>query len=313
MPHQRQQYTGPLLHCFKGCIPLCPHAALGLSDHCLVNLLPAYRQKLKSSKPVLRTVKRWTVEAEQDLQACFELTDWSVLEAAATDLDELTDTVTSYISFCEDMCVPTRTSLTFNNDKPWFSTKLKQLRQAKEDAYRSGEKALYKQAKYTLNREIRVAKKNYTGKLKNSYQVTTLHQCGKAWKPLPATRPLHPAPRPINNWLKTWTIFTVGFKNKSLIWHPTPTLTVSQHSHQHPPPPSPYCFSACNQDLWRRCKQSLQPASKPVLFSYHPSSHWSSTVHWSCVKSPPASNAPSSSLYPRNQKSQDLMTTDLLL
>ncbi len=54
----------------------------------------------------------------------------------------------------------------FNNDKPWFSTKLKQLRQAKEDAYRSGEKALYKQAKYTLNREIRVAKKNYTGKLK---------------------------------------------------------------------------------------------------------------------------------------------------
>ncbi len=56
--------------------------------------------------------------------------------------------------------------LTFNNDKPWFSTKLKQLRLAKEDAYRSGDKALYKQAKYTLNREIRVAKKNYAGKLK---------------------------------------------------------------------------------------------------------------------------------------------------
>ncbi len=54
----------------------------------------------------------------------------------------------------------------FNNDKPWFSTKLKQLRLAKEDAYRSGEKTLYKQAKYTLNREIRVAKKNYAGKLK---------------------------------------------------------------------------------------------------------------------------------------------------
>ncbi len=85
---------------------------------------------------LLRTVKRWTVEAQQDLQACFELTDWNVFEAAATDLDELTDTVTSYISFCEDMCVPTRTYLTFNNDKPWFSTKLKQLSLAKEDAYR---------------------------------------------------------------------------------------------------------------------------------------------------------------------------------
>ncbi|KAI2657495.1 putative RNA-directed DNA polymerase from transposon BS [Labeo rohita] len=109
---------------------------LGLSHHGLVHLLPAYRQKCKSAKPVVRTVKRWTVKAEQDLQACFELTDWSVFEAAATDLDELTDTVTSYISFCEDMCVPTRTYLTFNNDKPWFSAKLKQLRQAKENAYR---------------------------------------------------------------------------------------------------------------------------------------------------------------------------------
>ncbi len=55
-------------------------------------------------KPVVRTVKRWSVEAEQDLQACFKLTDWSVFEAAATYLDELTDTVTSYISFCEDVC-----------------------------------------------------------------------------------------------------------------------------------------------------------------------------------------------------------------
>ncbi len=114
MPHQRQHI---LDHCYtvlKDAYHSVPRAALGLSDHCLVHLLPAYRQKLKSSKPILRTVKRWTAEAEQDLQACFELTDWSVFEAAATDLDELTDTVTSYISFCEDMCVPTRTYLTFN-------------------------------------------------------------------------------------------------------------------------------------------------------------------------------------------------------
>ncbi len=93
-----------------------------------------------------------TAEAEQDLKACFDLTDWSVFEAAATDLDELTETVTSYISFCEDMCIPTRTRLTYNNDKPWFTAKLRQLRQAKEDAYRMGDKVLYKQAKYTLER-----------------------------------------------------------------------------------------------------------------------------------------------------------------
>ncbi len=79
-----------------------PQTALGRSDHCLVQLIPTYRQKLKSAKPVLRTVKRWTNEAEQDLKASFDLTDWSVFEAAANDLDELTETVTSYISFCED-------------------------------------------------------------------------------------------------------------------------------------------------------------------------------------------------------------------
>ncbi len=75
-------------------------------------------------------------------------------------------TVTSYISFCEDICIPTRTFLSFNNDKPWFTGKLKQLRQAKEDAYRSGDKILYNQARNRLTKEIRVAKKNYSEKLK---------------------------------------------------------------------------------------------------------------------------------------------------
>ncbi len=72
----------------------------------------------------------------------------------------------SYISFCEDMCIPTRTHLTYNNVKPRFTAKLIQLRQAKEDAYRKGVKVLYKQAKYTLEKEIRVAKINYSDKLR---------------------------------------------------------------------------------------------------------------------------------------------------
>ncbi len=55
---------------------------------------------------------------------------------------------------------------------------------------------------------------------------------------------------------------------------------------------------------------SFQPTSKPVLSSYHSFSHWSSTDGWSCVKSPPASNAPSSSLYPKtkNHRTEWLQT-----
>ncbi len=124
-------------------ITLFHGAALGLSDHCLIHLISTYRQKRTSAKPVVKTVKRWTNEAERVLQACLDLTDLSVFEAAATDLDELTETVTTYISFCEDVCIPTRTHLTYNNDKPLFTEKLGQLHQAKEDAYRKGDKVLF--------------------------------------------------------------------------------------------------------------------------------------------------------------------------
>ncbi|KAK3526544.1 hypothetical protein QTP70_030770 [Hemibagrus guttatus] len=171
-------------HCYttiKDAYRSVPRAALGLSDHCLVHLLPTYRPKLKSAKPVVRTVKRWTSETEQDLQACFECTDWSIFEAGATDLDELTETVTSYISFCEDMCIPTRTYLSFNNDKPWFTSKLRHLRQAKEDAFRNGDRVLYNQARNTLNKEIRVAKRSYAKKLENQFSA---NDPASVWKGL---------------------------------------------------------------------------------------------------------------------------------
>ena len=83
-----------------------PRAALGLSDHVMVHLIPAYRQKLKLCKPVVRTSKQWTSEAVEDLQACLDCTDWEVFRTASNSLDEYTEAVTSYISFCEDSCVP---------------------------------------------------------------------------------------------------------------------------------------------------------------------------------------------------------------
>ncbi len=206
LPKYRQHITCPtrdsniLDHCYtaiKDAYHSVPRAALGLSDHCLVHLIPTYRQKLKSAKPVLRTVKRWTNEAEQNLKACFDLTDWTVFEAAATDLDELTETVTSYsFSFCEDMCIPTRTHLTYNNDKPWFTAKLRQLRQAK-DAYRKGDKVVYKQAKYTLEKEIRVAKRNYSGKLRNKFSSSDSASVWKGMKDITSYKT--PSPSTVEN------------------------------------------------------------------------------------------------------------------
>ena len=49
-----------------------PRAALGLSDHVMVHLIPSYRQKFKLCKHVVRTLKQWTSEAAEDLQACLD-------------------------------------------------------------------------------------------------------------------------------------------------------------------------------------------------------------------------------------------------
>lgn len=176
---------------------------MGLSDHCLVHLLPSYRQKLKSAKPVVKTVKRWTNEAKLELQSCFASTDWSVFEAAATDLDELTDTVTSYISFCEDMCVPTKTFCTYNNNKPWFTARLRQLRRAKEEAYRGGDRILYNQARNTLTREIKVAKKSYTEKLEKKFSANDPSSVWRGLEVLTNYKRPPPPLRTITDWLTT--------------------------------------------------------------------------------------------------------------
>ncbi|KAI2665808.1 RNA-directed DNA polymerase from mobile element jockey [Labeo rohita] len=71
------------------------------------------------------------------------------------------------------------TYLTFNNDKPWFTAKLRHLRQAKEDAYRKGDRVLYNQAKNTLNKEIRAAKRTYAKRLDDQFASNNPASVGK--------------------------------------------------------------------------------------------------------------------------------------
>ncbi len=95
------------------------------------------------------------------------------------------------------MCIPTRTHLTYNNDKPWFTAKLRQLRQAKEDAYRKGDKVLYKQAKYTLEKEIGVAKRNYSEKLRIQFIYSDSASVRKGLKEI--TNYKTPSPNTVEN------------------------------------------------------------------------------------------------------------------
>ncbi len=93
------------------------------------------------------------------------------------------------------MCIPTRTYLTYNNDKPWFTAKLRQLRQAKEDAYRNGDVVLYKKARYTLEKEIRESKRSYSGKLRNKSSSSDSASVWKGLKDITKT----PSPSTLEN------------------------------------------------------------------------------------------------------------------
>ncbi len=218
------------------------------------------------------------------------------------------------------MYIPTRTRLTYSNDKPRFTANLRQPCQAKEDAYRKGDIVLYKQAKYTLEKEIRVAKRNYSDKLRNLPVI--LLQCGKVWKTERITRHHPPALWRINNWQMILITFTVDLEKL-----PTPALNTS--TQQLTPPATPYLPHQHWKQVKMTCARSSertkegkhqnqtpvchQPALKPALTSCPPSSQRSLTDHWSCVKSPRASNAPPSSPSQRNPKLLDLTSTDLWL
>ncbi len=164
------------------------------------------------------------------------------------------------------MCIPTRTFLSFNNDK-WFTGKLKQLRQAKEDAYRSGDKILYNQARNRLTKEIRVAEKKPTlESWKESSQQMIRRQYGLVWGTSPSTRHLPHSLWIINNWLTIWMCFTADLKRPD--WHPAPALFCTSHIHLPPlQPPSPTIlpvFKVCVEDVNRVFrKEKSRKASGP--------------------------------------------------
>ena len=135
----------------------------------MIYLLPTCRQKLKSHKPQRRMVRSWTNDAIETLRGAFECTLWSDLRDSCATLDEYTDVVTSYISFCESKCITTKTVTVYANDKPWFTRELKALLVKKTDAYKSGDRDLYKKAKYDVMRGLKQAKAQYRDKLQEKF------------------------------------------------------------------------------------------------------------------------------------------------
>ena len=72
---------------------------------------------------------------------CFRATDWDVFfDSSASDQNVLTDTITSYIKFCEDTVIHSKAVRIFPNNKPWISKGLKQCLAEKNVALLQGDK-----------------------------------------------------------------------------------------------------------------------------------------------------------------------------
>ena len=147
-------------------------APLGNSDHNMIQLVPVYKQKLKTDKPTVKHVKQWTDSAVDTLQGCFDCTDWAMFKDTSTDLDEYTDVVCDYITFCENVCVPTKSIKVSPNDKPWCNGEVKKKLHEKELAFRTGDKKEQNRAKRALEKCIRKAKYHYRKKVEDDLSAS---------------------------------------------------------------------------------------------------------------------------------------------
>lgn len=66
-------------------------------------------------------------------------------------------TMTSYISVCEDICIPTWFGVIYNNAKQSLTAESRQLYRAKEETCRSGDNKLFKTTKNRLHKSIELS------------------------------------------------------------------------------------------------------------------------------------------------------------
>lgn len=118
--HTRENKTLDLLYAnVKEGYSSTPLPPLGRSDHNIVYLKPLYTPHVQQQSVSTRTVRRWTSESEEALRDCFETTAWDdFCDSFGEDLDGLTDFITEYIHFFQDIVAPTRTVKIFPNNKP---------------------------------------------------------------------------------------------------------------------------------------------------------------------------------------------------
>ena len=115
-----------------------------------------------------------------------------LFKEAAADIDEYTETVSDYITFCEGLCIPTKTITIYPYDKPWFNTSIKHKLQVKHDAFKANDKDKYNKARYEAENAIKTGKAKYRDKLEENLST---NNSKNIWQGLKAITNYKPSPK----------------------------------------------------------------------------------------------------------------------
>ena len=67
------------------------------------------------------------------------------------NLDTISDSITSYILFCEDNVIPKKTVKIYSNTKPWVNVEMKKILTDKKKAFQEGDKRKQKELEKEFN------------------------------------------------------------------------------------------------------------------------------------------------------------------
>ena len=101
-----------------------------------------------------------------------------MFKGSSSNIDELTDVVNSWSSYCENIVIPVKTVKVFPNSKPWASKSLKLLLSRKKKAFREGNPLLMRALQKEIKHAIWIGKKKYKEKIETQLQMNNL---GSAW------------------------------------------------------------------------------------------------------------------------------------
>ena len=83
------------------------------------------------------------------------------------EIDELTDVVSSYISFCEASIIPRKEIFFYPNNKPWVTKSVKTIINQKNICFTQGDTARYRELQKQLKKELKLAKCRYKDKVES--------------------------------------------------------------------------------------------------------------------------------------------------